>query len=253
MNRFTTSGQDKKGPRLFIDVDLVAGNSVQTDQSQAHYLRDVMRLRIDDTVLLFNGRDGEWLAKVSNLSRRSLDLLVVEQTKAQTDPGDIWFMFAPLKRGRLDYIVQKATELGASYIQPVQTRYTNSSKIKADRLQANIVEAAEQCGVLSVPELGNIEKISSLLDTWDPARRIIFCDENATISNPILALSNIAPGPLALLIGPEGGFADEERDRLMKLGFVTAISLGPRILRADTAGVAAMSLVQAVCGDWTTD
>ncbi len=223
------------------------------DKGRAHYLRDVMRLRIDDTVILFNGRDGEWLAKVSNLSRRFLDLTVTEQTRVQSISGDIWFLFAPLKRGRLDYIVQKATELGAAFIQPVQTRYTNSTKIKADRLQANIVEASEQCGVLSVPELGEIEKLSSLLDGWDPARRIIFCDENAAISDPVSALSNIPPGPLALLIGPEGGFADEERDQLMKLDFVTAISLGPRILRADTAGVAAMSLVQAVCGDWRTD
>ncbi len=250
MSRFTTSGQDTKGPRLYVADDLASVNIVQPDRGQVHYLRDVMRLRVGDTVLLFNGRDGEWAAEITAAERKSIDLKVVEQTRPQAVACDLWYLFAPLKRGRLDYIVQKATELGAAQIHPVRTRYTNVKTIKSDRLQANIVEAAEQCGVLSVPALGEFRDLESVLVGWDPARRIIYCDEAAPVAGPIAALAGIAPGPLAVLIGPEGGFSEDERARLAALDCVAPISLGPRIMRADTAGVAALALVQAVLGDW---
>lgn len=250
MSRFTTSGQDTKGPRLFVADDLAPGIVVRPDRGQSHYLRDVMRLRVGDTVLLFNGRDGEWLARIAAATSKSVDLQVTEQTRAQSPVSNLWYLFAPLKRGRLDYIVQKATELGAAQIIPVRTRYTNVKSLKPDRLQANIVEAAEQCGVLAVPELGSYQSLESVLENWDSVRRIIYCDEAAPIVDPVAALSDIQPGPLAVLIGPEGGFSDEERTRLAVLDYVTRISLGPRIMRADTAGVAALTLVQATLGDW---
>lgn len=253
MSRFTISGQDQKGPRLYVADDLAPGNPVQPSRGQAHYLRDVMRLGVGENVLLFNGRDGEWTAIVEAAGRKSVDLRIIEQTRPQTPAGDLWYLFAPLKRGRLEYIVQKATELGAAQIHPVQTRYTNVKKLNSDRLHANIVEAAEQCGILSVPILRELQSLESILDGWDPARRIIYCDEDAPLADPISALSRIPPGPLAVLIGPEGGFADDERERLATQDFVTAISLGPRIMRADTAGVAALALVQAVLGDWQGD
>jgi 16S rRNA (uracil1498-N3)-methyltransferase len=249
MSRFTTSGQDQKGPRLYVADDLASGSTVQPDRGQAHHLRDVMRLRVGDTVLLFNGRDGEWAAEVAAAERKSVDLKVTERTRAQSPAGDLWYLFAPLKRGRLDYIVQKATELGVVQIVPVRTRYTNVKSLKPEKLRANIVEAAEQCGILSVPQLGDYQSLEAVLGNWDPARRIIYCDEAARISDPIGALSGIPPGPLAVLIGPEGGFSNEERTQLAALDCVTPISLGPRIMRADTAGVAALTLVQAVLGD----
>ncbi len=250
MSRFTTSGQDTKGPRLYVADDLASGLIVKPDRGQGHYLRDVMRLRVGDTVLLFNGRDGEWVAEITAAERKSVDLQVTEPTRAQSPAGDLWYLFAPLKRGRLDYIVQKATELGAAKIKPVETRYTNVKKLNSDRLRANIVEAAEQCGVLSVPQFGEYLSLESVLENWDPVRRIVYCDETAPIADPVAALAGIAPGPLAVLIGPEGGFSGEERARLAAMNCVTPIALGPRVMRADTAGVAALALVQAVLGDW---
>lgn len=250
MSRFTTSGQDTKGPRLYVADDLASGNRVQPDRGQAHYLRDVMRLRAGGTVLLFNGRDGEWTAVIEAVERKSVGLEVIEQTRPQSPAGNLWYLFAPLKRGRLDYIVQKATELGAARIDPVRTRYTNVKNLNPDRLRANIAEAAEQCGVLSVPEFGEYRDLQSVLGGWDPARRIVYCDEAALVADPVAALAEIPPGPLAVLVGPEGGFSDDERACLASLDCVVPISLGPRVLRADTAGVAALALVQATLGDW---
>lgn len=250
MKRFTTSGQDQKGPRLFVREALADGSVIHADRGQAHYLRDVLRLKSNSTVLLFNGKNGEWLARLEEDGRKGARLVVESQNRAQSMAPDLWFLFAPIKRGRIDYMVQKATELGASAIQPVQTAFTNQTRFKAERLEANIIEAAEQCGVLNIPELLPMQKLEKVLKGWDPARRIMYCDENAQIANPVDALGKIEKGPLAVLIGPEGGFSEQERVQLSAHDFVTSISLGPRLLRADTAGVAALTLVQAVLGDW---
>ena len=241
---------DFKAPRLFVASDLRTDVSFEPDKNQGHYLINVMRLKQGRSIYVFNGRDGEWRAEVGDISRRSCSLTVCEQIREQSVPGDIHYLFAPIKRARLDYMVQKATELGASALQPVLTKYTNVERIKLDRLRANAIEAAEQCGILSVPEVCAPIKLDELLRSWDTRRRLIFCDEGAPLANPVVALEQIPRGPLAVLIGPEGGFEDGERARLLDQDFVNVISLGPRIMRAETAAIAALTLVQAVLGDF---
>ena len=236
--------------RLFVSGDLAAGKRFSTTPAQHHYLAHVLRAQKGDCVLVFNGRDGEWGAEIGALDRRTSVLVVRAQQRPQSGGPDIDYLFAPLKRARLDYMVQKATELGAARLRPVLTAHTDAPRLNMARLRANIIEAAEQCGVLRVPELKAPMALAELLASWQPARRLIFCDEAAPVADPIAALGRLAPGPLALLIGPEGGFSAEERAALLACQFVTAISLGPRIMRADTAGVAAMALIQATLGDW---
>lgn len=233
-----------------MDQPLAADQQVTLTKDQSHYLGTVMRLKSDQEVRLFNGTDGEWLCAVSELSKRGGTLSVLRQTRAQASPPDIHYLFAPLKHARLDYMVQKASELGASVLQPVFTQFTNVSRIKLERMEANAIEAAEQCNLLSVPAVREPVRLEALIQNWDPARRLIFCDEAAEVSSPLAALQALPPGPVALLIGPEGGFSPVERELLWSLPFVTAISLGPRVMRADTAGTAALALVQAVLGDW---
>jgi len=223
------------------------------DGGQAHYLFGVMRLGPDAEVRLFNGRDGEWAARVSEAGRKRGVLTCIAQSAPQLNPPDLWLLFAPIKKARTDFIVEKATELGAARICPVLTEYTNAERVRVDRLQAHAIEAAEQCGGTFVPEVAEPQKLSKLLDTWDRGRMILHCDEAIAGSGMTPGLEQFAPGePWAILIGPEGGFSPAERQRLDTHleGSVLRFSLGPRILRADTAAVAALTLWQASLGDW---
>ena len=239
-----------KMQRLFVPQDLSAGTQFDAAPEQSHYLLHVLRLAEGAELLVFNSRDGEWLARIAGKTKKAVRLKAVEQTRPQPAAPDLLYCFAPLKVGRLDYLVQKAVEMGAGVLQPVITQHTQNAKVGADRMAANIVEAAEQCGVLAVPALRDAVKFERLLAGWDPGRRLIFCDEDASTNNPLPALKAIEEKKLGLLIGPEGGFSEDERRTLRALPFVTAIPLGPRILRADTAAVAALALVQATLGDW---
>ncbi len=234
--------------RLFIDHPLGSGQAVPLNADQAHYLSGVMRLQAGTMIEVFNGRDGAWDAEIVTASKRGGTLALRAQVAPQRDPPDLWLIFAPIKKARTDFIVEKAAELGAARILPVQTDFTNSERIRQDRLQAHAVEAAEQCGGTFVPEVADLTSLSKLLDGWDPARRILWADESRV--GPADALSGLPRGPWAVLIGPEGGFSPPERKRLRDATFVTPISLGPRILRADTAAVALLTLFQAHLGDW---
>ncbi len=240
---------DFRSPRLFVEAPLVPGAHVTLGPAQAHYLGNVLRLTTGDRVLVFNGHDGEWSAALTVL-RRGATLAVEVRTRAQTGTADLHCLFAPLKTARLDYMTQKAVEMGASRLQPVLTRHGQVTRVNAARMRANAIEAAEQCGILVLPDIGEPLHLAQLIAGWASRRRLIFCDENAEVANPVAALSGLVRGPLAVLIGPEGGFADDERASLLKLPNVVRLSLGPRILRADTAAVAALALVQAVVGDW---
>ena len=234
--------------RLFIDHPLAEGQGVPLNPDQAHYLAAVMRQAAGDEILVFNGRDGEWLARIERLAKRGGDLLALDRTAPQLDPPDLWLIFAPIKKARTDFIVEKAAEMGAARILPVQTDHTNSERIRQDRQQAHAVEAAEQCGGTFVPEVGDLLALSRLLDGWDPGRRILWADE--ALAGPSETLQGLPRGPWAILIGPEGGWSESERKRLLAMECVTRISLGPRILRADTAAVASLALWQASLGDW---
>ncbi|HUZ32855.1 MAG TPA: 16S rRNA (uracil(1498)-N(3))-methyltransferase [Xanthobacteraceae bacterium] len=240
---------DFRSPRLFVEAPLAPGAHVALDPAQAHYVGNVLRLATGARVLVFNGRDGEWSAVLTVL-RRGATLAVDARTRAQTGTADLHYLFAPLKAARLDYMTQKAVEMGASRLQPVLTRHGQVTRVNVARMRANVIEAAEQCGILTLPDVGEPLALAQLIAGWDSRRRIIFCDENAEVAGPLAALGGLVRGPLAVLIGPEGGFADDERAFLLKLPNVVQLSLGPRILRADTAAVAALALVQAVIGDW---
>jgi len=240
---------DFRSPRLYVDAPLGEGGTIALGSPQAHYLGAVLRLKPGARVLLFNGRDGEWSATMAG-QRRGVSLVVGARTRLQTAPTDLHYLFAPLKAARHDYMVQKAVEMGVSLLQPLLTRHGQVARVNLQRMHANAVEAAEQCGILSLPELRAPVALARLLGEWDPARRLVFCDEDAEVRSPIAALAGLPHAPLAVLIGPEGGFADDERSALLKLPNVVRLSLGPRILRGDTAAVAALALVQAVIGDW---
>jgi 16S rRNA (uracil1498-N3)-methyltransferase len=235
--------------RLFVEAELGPGRLVEPSRDQAHYLVNVMRLARGDSVGLFNGRDGEWRAELT-VSGRNAALVCAERVRRQRIPPDLWLVFAPIKKARTDFIVEKATELGAARIQPVFTRFTNAERLRPDRLRAHAIEAAEQCGETHVPEIAEPLRLGPLLDGWDPARRILFADESLTARPAAAALAEARPGPWAVLTGPEGGFAPEEAERLRALPFVLPVTLGPRILRADTAAVAALTLWQSALGDW---
>ena len=232
--------------RLYVDHPLGVGQSVPLNREQSHYLFGVMRRGVGEVLELFNGRDGEWLARVVQAGKRNAILLCESKSKPMMLPPDLWMMFAPIKKARTDFIVEKATEMGAAQILPVQTDFTNSERIRQDRLQNHAVEAAEQCGGTYVPPVMELQKLSKLLDGWDE-RHIMFCDENRL--GQAVGLSQ-QPGPWAILIGPEGGFSPAERERLEAMPQAQGVSLGPRILRADTAAVAALALWQTSLGDW---
>jgi 16S rRNA (uracil1498-N3)-methyltransferase len=256
---------DFRSPRLHVDAALKAGADIALEKPQAHYLRNVLRLKGGDTVLVFNGKDGEWLATLSDGKRATLTLQ--KQTREQTPAADLHYLFAPLKHERLDYMVQKAVEMGVSKLQPVLTRHTQVKRVNLARMRANAIEAAEQCGVLSIAEVAEPMTFARAIAARKPDRLLIFCDEAAEVKDPVAALAagrqspaallpltmaaaaTSGPQQLALLIGPEGGFSEEERAALLKLSNVVRLSLGPRILRADTAAVAALALIQSVLGD----
>lgn len=241
---------DDSSQRLFVEADLASGMPVETTEAQANYLLRVLRLGPGDAVLVFNGRDGEWQATVEPVGKRQCRLVPQHRRRPQSGGPDVVYLFAPLKRARLDYMVQKAVELGVAALQPVITRRTIAERVNLDRMRANAIEAAEQCGVLWVPDILEPAGLEAVLGGWEPGRRLVFADEAAAQTSPITALSALTPGPLAVLVGPEGGFSPDERKRLLGLPFVTPISLGPRIMRADTAAVAVLALVMATLGDW---
>jgi 16S rRNA (uracil1498-N3)-methyltransferase len=236
--------------RLHVADDLAIGTRLPLAREQANYLLNVLRLKSDDTIIVFNGRDGEWLAALTVEGRKQASLGLLRQTRPQPEAPDLHYLFAPLKHARLDYIAQKAVEMGAGLLQPVLTRRTQVSRLNLDRLRANAIEAAEQCGILSLPEIRPECGLDAALEALDPERLLIFCDEAMAQESPLKALAAASPGPLAVLIGPEGGFDEAERARVLARPKTLRISLGPRILRADTAAVAALALIQAVLGDW---
>ncbi|MDR7036544.1 16S rRNA (uracil1498-N3)-methyltransferase [Methylobacterium sp. BE186] len=244
---------DFTAPRLYVEADLGAGARLPLDRAQANYLLTVLRRSPEDPVLVFNGRHGEWRGRLDPTGRKSADLLLEAQTRPQPDRADLHYLFAPLKSARLDYLAQKAVEMGAGTIRPVFTRYTQGERINAERLRANTIEAAEQCGILAIPDLPEAARLRAALADLEPDRLLVFCDEDAAVADPVAALRGAAdpasPPPLAVLVGPEGGFAPEERDLIVGRPNTVALSLGPRILRADTAAVAVMALVQAILGD----
>ncbi len=235
--------------RLCVTQDLSDAQTIPLERDQAHYLFGVMRRKAGEFVLLFNGRDGEYLAEITDAGKRRGVLTCVKQTKPQTMPPDVWLLFAPVKKAPTAFIVEKSVELGAAKICPVSTRYTNSDRIRQDRMQAQALEAAEQCGATYVPEVDKLVKLEAMLANWPDDRQLVFCDESlAGAAETLTAQKGVEKW--AILIGPEGGFSDSERDHLNTLPFVTKISLGPRILRADTAAAAALALWQSTLGDW---
>jgi 16S rRNA (uracil1498-N3)-methyltransferase len=253
---------DFRTPRIYLDAPLTGGTEVLLDRDRANYLLNVLRLKRGDPVLLFNGRDGEWRASLSGAAKRVLSASVGERLREQPLPADLHFLFAPLKHARLDYLVQKAVEMGASRLQPVITRHTQVARLNLERMRANVIEAAQQCGILTLPEVAEPVAFKTIAGNAD--RLLVFCDEDAEVKDPVAALAAArqsgqallpaetarAAMPLAVLIGPEGGFAEDEREALAKRPNMVRIALGPRTLRADTAAVAALALVQAVLGDW---
>ncbi|KIC40129.1 16S rRNA methyltransferase [Ruegeria sp. ANG-R] len=236
--------------RLYVEHPLGPGQSVPLTREHAHYLFGVMRLSVGGRVALFNGQDGEWVAEVVEAGKRDGVLSCAEQTKPLQLPPDLWLLFAPIKKARTDFIVEKAAEMGASRIMPVQTEFTNSERIRQDRLQAHAVEAAEQCGGMFVPEVTDLQRLDRLLAAWPENRQLMFCDE-AEAGAALRLAGNEKGQPWAILIGPEGGFSESERKRLSALPYAHVVSLGPRILRADTAAVAAMTVWQQALGDWS--
>jgi 16S rRNA (uracil1498-N3)-methyltransferase len=243
---------DFRKPRLFVDAALATGETVALERSQSNYLGNVLRLFEGDTILVFNGRDGEWQASITGRKRPD-SLNIVTQTRPQDRLPDLACIFAPLKHARLDYMVQKAVEMGASSLQPVFTRFTQVARVNGERMRANVIEAAEQCGILSLANVAAPMPLDRYLSQRHGERLLVFCDEAADTSNPLQALQGglkVSNG-IDILIGPEGGFAEDERAILLQQPRTLRLSLGPRILRADTAAVAALALVQAALGDWT--
>ena len=246
------SRYDFDAPRLFLDAALAPGADIALEREQANYLLNVLRLGDGGHVLVFNGRDGEWRARIAATSRKAASLVPAEQVRAQDPPCDLHYLFAPLKHARLDYMMQKAVEMGASVLQPVMTRRTQAQRVNLERMRANAIEAVEQCGILNLPVILEPLALDKALARLETGRRLIFCDEDAGIADPVTALRAAIPrpAPLAVLIGPEGGFDEAERMAIKALPGTVAISLGPRILRADTAAIAALAVVQAAVGDW---
>jgi len=242
---------DFNAPRLFVDARLDPGERIALEKNQSNYLGNVLRLAAGERVLVFNGRDGEWQAQIGGRKRPD-SLEILSQTRPQDRLPDIAYVFAPLKHARLDYMVQKAVEMGASQLQPVLTRFTQVSRVNGERMRANVIEAAEQCGILSLAAVAEPIPLDRFVSQRPPQRLLVFCDEAAETISPLDALRDriTAKDGIDVLIGPEGGFAGEERALLLRQPQTLRLALGPRILRADTAGVAALALVQAALGDW---
>ena len=239
----------KTTPRLHAENQLFLAAEFVLPKDQGHYLANVLRMNPGDCVRVFNSRDGEWLSYITEVGKKSVQLKCEKNVAAAIAPPDIDYLFAPLKHQRLDYLVQKATELGARRLRPVMTARTIADRINLDRMRANVIEAAEQCNLVYVPDVLEPQNLDAALREWNAVRTLIFCDETAVVSDPLQTLSGIKL-PAAIVVGPEGGFTDDERRHLKSLPFVKAVSLGPRIMRADTAAVAILTLVQAAIGDW---
>jgi 16S rRNA (uracil1498-N3)-methyltransferase len=244
------SHYDFSAQRLFVTDALAPGAELAPPAEAQNYLLNVLRLREGDPIILFNGRDGEYLAHLAQATRRSAKMRVEKQLRAQTPPADLDYCFAPLKQARLDYMAQKATEMGAGRLVPVVTRRTQVRRVNCARLRANAIEAAEQCGVLAPPEVPEAVELPAFLAAFPATRLLVFCDEDAPIANPVVALSGREAASVSVLVGPEGGFDAAERERIARAPNVLRISLGPRVLRADTAAVAALAVIQATIGDW---
>ncbi len=236
--------------RLYFQDGLFSGLLLACTAAQNNYLRNVLRRGAGDELLVFNGIDGEWRARVEKITRKCCLLAVQEQTRTQPQPADLHYLFAPLKKARLDYMVQKATEMGAGILQPVITEFTVARRVNMARMRANAIEAAEQCNMLQVPQVMEAARLDDALTALNNERKLVFCDEMAPPSSPLDTLNPLRGRPLAVLIGPEGGFSPSERQKLLAGRNTVAISLGPRIMRADTAAVAAMAIIQAAAGDW---
>ncbi|HUC68747.1 MAG TPA: 16S rRNA (uracil(1498)-N(3))-methyltransferase [Stellaceae bacterium] len=237
--------------RLYVTTDLAGGLSIGLPPSQAHYVKTVLRLEKGAALALFNGRDGEWLGRIDGVGKGWCSVTLYEQHRLQQAAPDFWLLFAPIKRGRIDFLVEKATELGVAVLHPVLTQRTMVERVNLDRLRANAIEAAEQTERLSVPELAEPESLLRLMARWPAPRRLLLCDESGAAPPIAETLRHAAPGPWAVLVGPEGGFAETELDALRKLPFVSPVGLGPRVLRADTAALAALAVLQAFIGDWS--
>lgn len=237
--------------RLYVEDDLADGANIALDAKQSHYLKSVMRLDTGHTVQLFNGRDGEWRVGIERLAKHAGAAIVIERTREQRMGPDLWLVFAPVKRASLDLVARSATELGASALQPVQTRRTNVARVNTDRMRANTIEAAEQCGRLSIPAVLDYQPLDALIAEWPPDRRLMMCDETGA-SPPVAEALETADrsAPWGVLIGPEGGFDPSELDALGKHPIVTKVGLGPRVLRSETAAIAALACWQALIGDW---
>lgn len=245
---------DFKSQRLFVEGDLRAGIRLPLEQAQTHHLVTVLRMESGARLLAFNGRDGEWQAQLERSGKREAVLIIGEQTRLQSPRNDLTLFFAPLRKERLDWLVEKAVEMGAGRIAPVITEHTQHARLKADRLGAIIIEAAQQCGVLAPPMLDPVRPLAEVLSTWEAGaadRTLVFCDEQAPLASPTEALAGLRGRPLGVLIGPEGGFSMAERSTLLAVPYGRTIALGPRILRAETAVVAALVAIQMAVGDWT--
>ena len=243
------AGHDFRTPRLFLTSNLATGAEPELTKGQANYLLNALRLSAGDAVLAFNGRDGEWLSRLAGDKRRPR-LAVESRTRPQSEGTNLVYAFAPLKHTRLDYMVQKAVEMGAAVLAPVLTQHTQVTRVNLDRMRANVIEAAEQCGILSIPRVDEPTTLDRFIAGIAGDAVLVFCDEEAGAQDPIAALAASPAGPIVLLVGPEGGFAESERRALLDRERVVRLSLGPRILRADTAAVAALAIVQAARGDW---
>jgi 16S rRNA (uracil1498-N3)-methyltransferase len=248
------SRYDFAAQRLYVSAPLAEGEQIDLDYVQTNYVRNVLRLSEGAAILVFNGRDGEWRTAVGASHRKQVTLIVQQRTRPQEPRPDLHYLFAPLKHARQDYLVEKAVEMGVGLLRPVLTRRTQTSRINHERMRAHTIEAAEQCGILTIPDIAPTIGLDALLGEWDKNRFLVFCDEDAPSGDPLAALHSRGrakrPYPLAVLIGPEGGFDAKEREALLGLPCVLRLPLGPRILRADTAAVAALALVQATLGDW---
>lgn len=245
----TPAWPPQSAPRLFVEAALAEGVSVALDGNPAHYLISVMRVKAGDTVLLFDGHSGEWAATARDVRKRDILLECIAQTKPPETAPDFWLCAAPIKKGRIDLIAEKACELGVARLQPVLTRRSVVDKLNLDRLRAHLIEAAEQCGRTALPELCEMVKLDAMLRDWPGGRHLFFADE--TGGEPVAQALKAHRGPAAFLVGPEGGFDPQERESIRAHPSAVPVSLGPRILRAETAAIAATSTWMALNGDWT--
>ena len=242
---------DFRSQRLFVDAPLHEGAEVACERGQANYLRNVLRLGDGAAILVFNGRDGEWRARLAAHGKRDCSLCIEDQVREQAGGPKVRYLFAPLKRARLDYMVQKATEMGVESVEPVITGRTVAERVNLERMRANVIEAAEQCGVLRIPRVAEPVRLEACLAGWPTDHVLFFADESSEDCNTIEVFAGIERGaPAGVLIGPEGGFSEEERARIRAMAATRTVSLGPRIMRADTAAVALLALVNATIGDW---